>query len=188
MTFGELFGKLIKTRRGIEGLTQQKLAVTAFGDESFKTRISELENGRVAHPLPKTVDALAVALNIDESTIVALLNQEPHPLIYDNICDFFFLAGNRSMDFELAFADGHDKAVFLHDRQIRVEIRRAEYFVEEKTMVFLASDGRRRPAGLELCEKMAELASRCNRVIFIHHCDRTGKMLHEFVCPLKIIY
>lgn len=187
MSFGEIFGNLVKTRRGIEGMTQQALAVAAFGDESFKTRISELENGKVAKPQPKTVDAIAVALGIDDETINGLLNQQAHPLIYDDICDFFHLDGARSMDFELAFAQGHDKAAFFHDRRMRVELKRAEYFIEEKAMVFLASDGRRRPAGLQLDEQMASLAPQCNRVIFVYLQEGSLKKLDEFVCPLKII-
>lgn len=187
MSFGEIFGNLVKTRRGIEGMTQQALAVTAFGDERFKTRISELENGKVAKPQTKTVDALSVALGISDETINALLNQQAHPLIYDNICDFFWLDGSRTMDFELAFAQGHDKAAFFHDSRLKIEIKRGEYFVEEQTMVFLAEDGRRRPAGLELTDAMAELAPYCNRVVFVHLQEGTLEKLSEFVCPLKVI-
>ncbi len=188
MSFGEIFGNLVKTRRGIEGMTQQELAVRAFGDERYKTRISELENGHVAKPRTSTVDALAVALGVDDETITALLNQQTHPLIYDNICDFFWLDGSRSMDFELAFAKSHDKAAFFHDSRLRVKIKRAEYFVEEQTMVFLAEDGRRRPAGLELNDQMAELAPHCNRVLFIHLKEGTHEKLDEVVCPLKVIW
>ncbi len=69
MSFGEAFGRLIRKKRGIEGLTQQELAVTAFGDENYKSRISELENGRVSNPQAKTIDALIVALYISEDEI-----------------------------------------------------------------------------------------------------------------------
>ncbi|MGC8202503.1 helix-turn-helix domain-containing protein [Aliiroseovarius sp. PTFE2010] len=187
MSFGQIFGNLVKTRRGIEGLTQQALAVMAFGEESYKTRISELENGRIAKPHPKTVDALAVALNITDETISGLLNQQPHPLIYDNMCDFFGLDGNRSMEFELAFAEGHDKAVLFHDRRLRVDIKRSEYFVEEQALVFLASDGRRRPVGMEIDPKMASLASQCRRVVLIHLSEGKHEKLSEVEYPLKIV-
>ena len=63
-SFGVKFGRLILVKRGEEGLTQQALAVAAFGDESKKARISELENGHVARPQQKIVDALTVALNL----------------------------------------------------------------------------------------------------------------------------
>ena len=63
---GRKFGSLVKRRRGVESLTQQQLAVLAFGDEGRKARISELENGRVPNPQSKTVDALLVSLNFSE--------------------------------------------------------------------------------------------------------------------------
>lgn len=69
MSFGVEFGALIRERRGIEGMTQQELAVKAFGEEARKSRISELENGRVENPHQKTVDALVLALNISDDEI-----------------------------------------------------------------------------------------------------------------------
>ena len=60
MSFGETFGKLVKRKRGVEGLTQQRLAEIAFDDAGQKTRISELENGHITQPQAKTVDALVV--------------------------------------------------------------------------------------------------------------------------------
>lgn len=63
-SFGAKLGRLVLAKRGVEGLTQQQLAVLAFGDECKKARISELENGRVAKPHQKMVDALTVALNL----------------------------------------------------------------------------------------------------------------------------
>ena len=59
--FGIEFGKLIRQRRGVEGLTQEMLAHEA---DIPKARISLLENGRVANPHARTVDALCVALDI----------------------------------------------------------------------------------------------------------------------------
>lgn len=71
ITFGARFGALIKQRRGVEGLTQEALAVRAFGDEASKSRISELENGRVANPHQRNVDALVVALGLTESDVAS---------------------------------------------------------------------------------------------------------------------
>jgi transcriptional regulator with XRE-family HTH domain len=60
-SFGVLFGRLIREKRGIEGLSQDALA----GKTGLtKARISELENGKIQNPQIKTVDALCVALNI----------------------------------------------------------------------------------------------------------------------------
>jgi transcriptional regulator with XRE-family HTH domain len=59
--FGVLFGRLVREKRGIEGLSQDGLA-----DKSglTKARISDIENGKIANPQARTVDALCVALNI----------------------------------------------------------------------------------------------------------------------------
>ena len=64
MSFGARFGKLIKHLRGVESLSQQQLAVKAFGKESRKGLISDLERGKIPNPQQKTVDALVVAFRI----------------------------------------------------------------------------------------------------------------------------
>ena len=59
--FGVLFGRLVREKRGIEGLSQDGLA----GKSSLsKARISDIETGKIANPHARTVDALCVALNI----------------------------------------------------------------------------------------------------------------------------
>lgn len=67
--FGQKFGDLVRARRGAAGLTQEALAERAFGDPARMSRISELENGRVARPQQRTVAALAAALDIDQADI-----------------------------------------------------------------------------------------------------------------------
>jgi transcriptional regulator with XRE-family HTH domain len=59
--FGVLFGRLVREKRGIEGLSQDGLA-----EKSGLTnaRISDIETGKIANPQARTVDALCVALNI----------------------------------------------------------------------------------------------------------------------------
>ncbi|MBD9596378.1 helix-turn-helix domain-containing protein [Ensifer sp. ENS05] len=64
MSFGARFGAIVRERRGIEGLSIADLAVRAFDDAGRKGDISRIENGKVPNPQAKTVDALAVALNI----------------------------------------------------------------------------------------------------------------------------
>ncbi|PHQ69841.1 MAG: hypothetical protein COB93_06980 [Sneathiella sp.] len=70
-SFGSRFGALIKQRRGFEDLTQQALAVLAFGEEGNKARISEMENGRISNPHQRLVDALSVALKLTEADIAS---------------------------------------------------------------------------------------------------------------------
>jgi transcriptional regulator with XRE-family HTH domain len=59
--FGVTFGRLVREKRGIEGLSQDDLAERSA---LTKARISEIETGKVANPHARTVDALCVALNI----------------------------------------------------------------------------------------------------------------------------
>jgi transcriptional regulator with XRE-family HTH domain len=59
--FGVLFGRLVRAKRGIEGLSQDDLATKT---ELTKARISGIETGKTPNPQAKTVDALCVALNI----------------------------------------------------------------------------------------------------------------------------
>jgi transcriptional regulator with XRE-family HTH domain len=59
--FGVLFGRLVREKRGIEGLSQDSLAEKSGLP---KARISDIETGKIASPQARTVDALCVALNI----------------------------------------------------------------------------------------------------------------------------
>lgn len=60
-SFGVLFGRLIRDKRGIEGLSQDDLAAKSG---LTKARISEIETGKITNPQVRTVDALCIALNI----------------------------------------------------------------------------------------------------------------------------
>lgn len=59
--FGVLFGRLVREKRGVEGLSQDGLADKAG---LTKARISDIETGKIANPQVRTVDALCVALAI----------------------------------------------------------------------------------------------------------------------------
>src|ERR1700722_14651538 len=60
-SFGGLFGRLVRDKRGIEGLSQDDLAGKS---DLTKARISEIETGKINNPQAKTVDALCIALNV----------------------------------------------------------------------------------------------------------------------------
>jgi transcriptional regulator with XRE-family HTH domain len=60
-SFGVVFGRLVREKRGIEGLSQDGLAEKSGLP---KARISDIETGKIANPQARTVDALCVALNI----------------------------------------------------------------------------------------------------------------------------
>jgi transcriptional regulator with XRE-family HTH domain len=66
--FGVQFGRLVREKRGIEGLSQDKLAATSG---LTKARISDLETGKIGNPQARTIDALCVALNISREERVA---------------------------------------------------------------------------------------------------------------------
>jgi transcriptional regulator with XRE-family HTH domain len=61
-SFGVLFGRLVRKKRGIEDLSQDALAGKT---DLTKARISEIETGKVNNPQVRTIDALCVALNRD---------------------------------------------------------------------------------------------------------------------------
>lgn len=188
MSFGEAFGKLIKRLRGVEGMTQQELAEKAFGDASYKTRISELENGKVKSPQTKTIDALIVALNIPQQEINSILNETPHPQMAGNVVDFFDLDGKGSVDIEIATnTDG--KIVVFHNRHLKVGLKRIEYFVEEAQFIFLQEDGaHRRPAGLPMKSGVEENLLKGSEVLFVYLDDDTGNTIEGLKYPLKIVY
>ena len=70
-SFGEEYGKLIAARREAFGESQMATALAAFGDGNKKTRISELENGKVKKPHASTLAALNDHFNISEAEVEA---------------------------------------------------------------------------------------------------------------------
>lgn len=68
-TFGHALGELIYQKRKAIGLTQVQLAEDAYGDAGRTRRISELENGTVANPHPKTIDPIIATLGISEEEL-----------------------------------------------------------------------------------------------------------------------
>lgn len=68
-TFGQALGELIYQKRKAVGLTQVQLAEDAYGDAGRTRRISELENGTVANPHPKTIDPIIATLGISEDEL-----------------------------------------------------------------------------------------------------------------------
>lgn len=191
-SFGELFGDLIKARRGIEGLTQQALAVLAFGDEGAKTRISELENGKVARPHAKIVDAIITALDISKNEIDKILNKSPHPGLVDNLSDFFDLGSAAGLHVEIAIGVNQEvdevvRVFLFHSCRMKSEIKRLEFFVEESMLVWVTADQKRRPLGLELREDVAKLLNNFDEVqAWLQEGERSEAVLTG-TYPLKII-
>ena len=72
--FGARFGRLVKAKRQWMGLKATELALEALGDKAKRSRISEIENGRVANPNAATVGALISHLAISEEEIAECRN------------------------------------------------------------------------------------------------------------------
>jgi transcriptional regulator with XRE-family HTH domain len=75
--FGVRFGRLVRQKRGIEGLSQDDLAQKS---NLTKGRISEIETGKISNPQAKTVDALCVALDISREERAACYGTTVSPL------------------------------------------------------------------------------------------------------------
>jgi transcriptional regulator with XRE-family HTH domain len=84
-SFGVLFGRLIRDKRGIEGLSQDDLAGKT---DLTKARISEIETGKINNPRAKTVDALCVALDItreERNSCRAFMGPRLPPRLLENL-------------------------------------------------------------------------------------------------------
>ncbi len=194
-TFGERFGELIKRRRAIENLTQEELAHLAFGDCSKKTRISELENGKIKNPRASTVDAICVALKITGDYVERFIKEPDRKPELESIVDFFFLDGYLEMDFEIAISED-GRGVIFHDRNLKVKIERGEYISDLGVLLLVDSHGRRRKA-FDISDKMKFYFENCKR-LFLVHCQMTGSymnhrelkdsnILSEREVPIKIL-
>lgn len=74
MSYGKRLGELIRNKRRIAGLNQTQLSEDAFGTHSKVRRISDLENGVVRNPHPKTIDPIIVTLGITDAELAACLD------------------------------------------------------------------------------------------------------------------
>ncbi len=188
MSFGERFGKLVRAKRAIEGLTQEDLAALVYDNEASKTRVSELENGKAKKPQAKTIDAYVVALNISMEELDNILSDAPHPKYVGNLVDFFDMGGKDSVDIEVA-TNTTGKAVMFHNRHLGVRIKRVEYFVEEAMYILVQEGGvHRRPAGLPLNPSVSDNLTRCSEITFVYLDDETRDTIEGQKYDLKIIY
>lgn len=76
--FGARFGRLVRSYRDDLGLSVRDLAINVWNDEGRKASISRLENGHVANPAARTVQALAHALDIPQHEIDNLRAPPPN--------------------------------------------------------------------------------------------------------------
>lgn len=78
--FGASFGTLVRAKRGELGMTQQALAVAAFGDGARMSRISELETGKVSRPHQRTIALISRALSLTGSEVSACRATQQEPV------------------------------------------------------------------------------------------------------------
>ena len=187
MSFGAAFGELIKKKRGIEQLTQQQLAVKAFRADIYKTRISELENGLVANPQAKTIDALVVALDISERELHRLNADHREPYIVDTLADYFDFSEQAIVELDLRTTMyGH--VTLNHNCPLKVAIARFEYFDDLKSLVLLTQEGSRRPVGDELPDHILDRLTKVD-TIYVNLWERGPQpmVLERSEFPLKMI-
>jgi tetratricopeptide (TPR) repeat protein len=104
-TYGQALGELIYQRRKGLGLTQTQLAVDAYGTAGKTRRISELENGLVANPHPKTVDPVIVVLGIKEVELeecARVAKAKPDPALDAAYLEARELIDNIAKEFEIS--------------------------------------------------------------------------------------
>ena len=77
--FGARFGQRILELRTNWGESQEDVALGAFDDANAKTRISELETGKVMRPQAKTVNALCAYFNISPAELADLRRPKQEP-------------------------------------------------------------------------------------------------------------
>ncbi|MEM1037253.1 MAG: helix-turn-helix transcriptional regulator [Pseudomonadota bacterium] len=133
--FGKKFGRLVRKKRGIEGLTQEKLS---FSSDVPKARISQLENGRISNPQARTIDALCVALDISNEERIACHEDSGLSLstqLLENLATGFGNSNPKATEADMiAFLKG--KAVEYHELRRRLD-ELAE--VDERLSLLLAS-------------------------------------------------
>lgn len=133
-TFGEAFGALVKRKRRVQGLTQLQLAEDAFGTGAKVRRISEIENGLVSDPQPRTLDPLVVALGITEVELeacVASAPWQPDPELSRAYREARALLEAAAARFELARPDASLADIEDHLREKAVEWRGLRSRIEE---------------------------------------------------------
>ena len=69
MDFGQKFGQLVRTYREQQGLSLSQLALLLWDDEARRSRVSEIENGKVSKPRASTIHLFMEKLNIPRHEI-----------------------------------------------------------------------------------------------------------------------
>ncbi|MEM6465659.1 MAG: helix-turn-helix transcriptional regulator, partial [Pseudomonadota bacterium] len=77
-SFGARYGALVRKYRTADGFSTSELALRALGDAAKRSRISEIENGKVANPRAETIAAINDVLGIDIEEVEAL-RADPTP-------------------------------------------------------------------------------------------------------------
>lgn len=131
INFGKALGALIYRKRKILGLTQMQLAEDALGTSSKTRRISEIENGTVSNPHPKTIDPIISMLGITESELDSCFDEAcaaPDPNLQMAYDEAEILINELAKQFELENENASMKEIdsFLRSKAIQfVELKNA---------------------------------------------------------------
>jgi transcriptional regulator with XRE-family HTH domain len=153
--FGIRFGRLVREKRGIEGLSIDKLVSRC---DLTKSQISNLENGKIRRPQAKTIDALCVALNITREERSECYGSSPPslpPLLLENLAMRFGHENPNALEENLeAFLK--QKAVEFREMQSRLaKLAAAEGRLSN---LFGAANGALEGGDFETADKLLEEA------------------------------
>ncbi|WP_371227528.1 tetratricopeptide repeat protein [Roseovarius sp. 2305UL8-3] len=161
-SFGEEYGKLIRKRRESYGESLEQAALGAFGEANKKSRISELENGKVKRPQAKTIAALNAHFAITDDEVEACRNPtapDPAQQTHIDALTAYVARLQTQLDAQRAeLQSAHeDEAKILHAQIVELESRIADPEAAlqkaEKTIAALRAeierDSNLLPEGLE---------------------------------------
>lgn len=142
------FAALIKRKRGEmgkKGISQETLALDAFGDAARKADISRLENAKTANPQEATIQKICTALNISAAEMEPLRQSRPSAAQLDNIPSL-----SREALQNLAARFNIEDSFEVPDEALRKELtKRADEFRALKAEVDAIPDTMRNLANLK---------------------------------------
>lgn len=117
-TFGARFGALVKTKRGLNGWSQERLAREIWTDAARKSHVSKLERGGIPNPQANTIDEYANALNISGAEVDVCRTPPALPVVEDGTEGLPLILENLALRFGIENPDAStdEKAAYLRDK------------------------------------------------------------------------
>lgn len=148
-SFGARFGRLVRSYRDDLGMSARDLTIKVWEDEGRKSSLSRLENGKVANPDAKTVQAIAGALDIPPTEVEALRQPTAMPDSFATALDALTRASRDQM-VAIAVKFEIEGLVDLSDAELRSALeKRAEDWRRLQAEVEAIDDGLKRLSNLK---------------------------------------